>query len=67
MTVSTMVDTAKKNYAVWYCCLCSSLRKKQIDESVSKVANVMKFLYFYENFFRFTKKFLPIFTLQGFF
>ena len=27
----------------------------------------MKFLYFYENFFRFTKKFLPILTLQGFF
>ena len=64
MAVSTMVDTAKKT-AIWYCCLCSSLRKKQIDEAISKIVNVMEVLYFYEKFFRLTKKFLPILTLQG--
>ena len=32
--------------------------KKQIDEAISKVVNVMKILHFYENF-RFMKKLLP--------
>ena len=63
MAASTMVGTAKKNYAIWYCCLCSSLRKKQIDGAISKVVNVLEILYFYGNFFRFTKNFLLILTL----
>ena len=37
--------------------------KKQIEEAISKVLNVMEILYFYVDFFRFTKKFLPILTL----
>ena len=45
-----------KNYAIWYFCLFSSLRKKQIGEAVSKVVNVMEILYFHENFFSFYKK-----------
>ena len=37
--------------------------QEKIDEAISKVVNVIEILYFYENFFRFTKKFLPILTL----
>ena len=41
--------------------------RKQIDEVICKVVNVMEMVYFYENFFRFTKKFLLLLTLQRFF
>ena len=66
ITVSTMVGTAKKLCNLVFC-LYSRLRKKQIDEAINKIVNVMEIIYLYENFFGFTKKFLLILTLWGFF
>ena len=63
MAVSNMVGTAKKKLCNLVFFLFGSLRKKQIDNAISKVVNVMEILYFFENFFRFTKKFHLILTL----
>ena len=58
MAVSTMVGTAKKTmqFAIFVFV--------EIHETnwevICKVVIVTKILHFYENFFRFTKKFLPI-------
>ena len=61
MAVSTMVGTAKKTMQFGIFVFVAVQEK--IDEAISKVVNVIEILYFYENFFRFRKKFLPILTL----
>ena len=47
-----------KKYAVWHFGLSRSPRNKYA--SMREAVNVMNILYFYEIFFRFTKKFLPL-------
>ena len=61
MTVSTMVGTARKTMQFGIFVFV------EVQETNGggklQVVNVREILYFYENFFRSTKKFLPILTL----
>ena len=41
--------------------------KKYVCEAICEAVNVMNTVYFYENFFGFTKKILPLFIMQLFF
>ena len=41
--------------------------KKYVCEAICEAVNVMNTVYFYENFFCFTKKILPLFIMQLFF
>ena len=65
MAVSTMAGTAKKKkkaHGIWHFGLSRSTGNK-FARQFCEVVNVMNFVYFYKNFFRFTKKFLPLLTL----
>ena len=57
MAVSAMVGTAEKTMQFGIFVFV------EVQETISKVVNAMEILYFYENFFRFMKKFLPISTV----
>ena len=68
MAVFNMVGTVKKKNAIWYFCLCRSPGNKFVRqfvcEAIRKVENVLEIVYFYdENFYRFTKKVLPLLTM----
>ena len=57
MTVSTMFGTGKK-YTIWHFVFSKSPENKFARQC--EAVNVMNIVYFYENFFRFTKNFLPL-------
>ena len=57
MAVCTMFGTRKK-YAIWHFGFSRSPGNKYA--SMREAVNLMNIVHFYEIFFRFTKKFLPL-------
>ena len=61
MAVSAIVGTAKKimQFGIFV-----FVEAQEINlRGYCKVVNVIRIIYFYKNFFRFTKKFLPLYNL----
>ena len=56
----------EKNYAIWHFGLSRSLRKKNW-QPICEAVNAINIEYFYDNFFHFKRKFLPLLILQGLF
>ena len=63
LVVSTVVCTEKKiKFGILV-----FLEAQEMNFRGTRKVNIMTIVYFYVNFFRFTKKFLPLLTLKAFF